>query len=407
MIVSTSIGAADGQLLASCGIYPEEEETAKASSRKAAVETRTRTQFGTVREFAPDNLPPLSTPFVIIDEACQSVEPASLIPLVSTNSCRSLVMLGDPCQLPPTVRSDASFTSALSVSLMSRLASALPQPVTITAHKDTTQTETNFIQCKATKEVVSKVAGSTGDVTYRQQYSGSLLLSVQYRMHPSIAAFSSAVFYNGLLSSPRSLCGLRKFPHHLDSRYPSSNPDMSVRFVHVGGRSNESKGATNHIGDLPATSSLADPTNNSYRNFVEAGQVVELVTSLLRQGESGSVGIVTPYSSQVALIKSMMANDQDFRTLAGSSPHEIEVKSVDAYQGRERDLIVFSAVRSNRRGRIGFLSDWRRMNVALTRAKNGLVVFGDADTLEGDTHWGAFVQWCKNMGCFVDASPLQ
>ena len=74
-----------------------------------------------------------------------------------------------------------------------------------------------------------------------------------------------------------------------------------------------------------------------------------------------------------------------------------------AYQGRERDLIIFSAVRSNHKGRIGFLTDWRRMNVALTRAKNGLIVFGDTETLkEGDKHWRAFVHWCESMGCLVE-----
>ena len=99
----------------------------------------------------------------------------------------------------------------------------------------------------------------------------------------------------------------------------------------------------------------------------------------------------------------MMAKDDNLRALAQSFPHEIEVKSVDAYQGRERDLIIFSAVRSNRHGRIGFLTDWRRMNVALTRAKSGLIVLGCADTLkEGDRHWNAFIRWCDNMGCFVD-----
>ncbi len=83
------------------------------------------------------------------------------------------------------------------------------------------------------------------------------------------------------------------------------------------------------------------------------------------------------------------------------TPHA--VASYSAYQGRERDLIIFSAVRSNRQGRIGFLKDWRRMNVALTRAKSGLLVFGDSETLkEGDKHWSAFVKWCQDMGCFVD-----
>ena len=413
VIVATSIGAADAQLLAACGIYPDDEDD-KTITRKGAVNTQPRTQFGTIREFAPDNLPPLSLPFVIIDEACQSVEPASLIPIVSTNSCRSLVMLGDPCQLPPTVRSDASSTgmSPLSISLMSRLASTLPNPVTVTAQKDNTPLETRFLQCKPTRQAVSKVAtgvpNTNNNGSYRKLYAGSLLLSVQYRMHPSIAAFSSAIFYNGLLSSPLSLNSAREFPRHLNSNYPSNNSDMSVRFIQVGGRNNESKEAVKSGGevDLPASDLVADSSSNkSYRNDAEARQVIQMLTDLLSKESSfqGSIGIVTPYSGQVALIKTMMAKDDDLRALAQSFPHEIEVKSVDAYQGRERDLIIFSAVRSNRHGRIGFLTDWRRMNVALTRAKSGLIVLGCADTLkEGDRHWNAFIRWCDNMGCFVD-----
>lgn len=336
VIVATSIGAADAQLLAACGIYPDDEEDrTKNSKRRAVVDTQPKTQFGTIREFAPDNLPPLSTPFVIVDEACQSVEPASLVAIVSTNSCRSLVMLGDPCQLPPTVRSDKSSTgeSPLSISLMSRLASTLPQPVTVTAQKDNTPLETKFLESKPTRQAVSKVVDAYNNISYRKLYSGSLLLSVQYRMHPSIAAFSSAAFYNGLLSSPLSLNGSRKFPQHLQSNYPSSNPDVSVRFVHVGGRNNESKEAVKSAEDLPSSVSAgADPlNNNSYRNEAEARHVVQLLTSLLSKEASfkGSIGVVTPYSGQVALIKTMMAKDEDFRKLAQSFPHEIEVKSVE------------------------------------------------------------------------------
>jgi ATP-dependent RNA/DNA helicase IGHMBP2 len=398
VIVSTSVGAADAQLLAACGIYPEEDE--QDSKKKSNNMQDSTTLFGTIREFAPDNLPPLSLPFVIIDEACQSVEPASLIPIVSTNSCRSLVMLGDPCQLPPTVRSDKSSTgeSPLSISLMSRLASIMPQPVTVTAQKDSTPLETKFIQCKPTRQAVSRVNGSSENISYRKRFSGSLLLSVQYRMHPSIAAFSSAVFYNELLTSPSTLTKMRQFPSHLNAKYPAT--DTSVRFIRVGGRDNQAKGEISESGSGLLGSS-------SYRNHAEAEAVVELLRSLLAKdtGFDGSVGIVTPYSAQVALIKTLMARDDEFRSLAQSFPHEIEVKSVDAYQGRERDLIIFSAVRSNRHGRVGFLADWRRMNVALTRAKNGLVVVGDADTLkEGDKHWDAFVSWCENMDCLVEST---
>lgn len=320
VIVSTAVGAADGRLLAACGIYPEDEDDVKSKDKP-------QTPFGTVREFAPDNLPPLTLPFVIIDEACQSVEPASLIPIVSTNSCRSLVLLGDPCQLPPTVRSDTSSTgeSPLSVSLMSRLASVLPLPVTVTAQKDNTQVESRFIECKPTRQAVSKVRPSS--LTYRRQYAGSLLLSLQYRSHPSIAAFSSAVFYNGLLSSPTVLNELRQFPPHLSAVLPSANADVSVKFVPVGGRNNESREVIKAgVGDLET-----DPSNKSYRNDAEAAEVIDLIASLLNKnsGFQGSIGVISPYSSQVALIKSMMARSERVREFAKSYPHEIEVKSVE------------------------------------------------------------------------------
>lgn len=361
VIVSTSIGAADPQLLAACGIYAEEEDD------KVTAEQFT-SQFGIVREWAPDNLPPLSLPFVIIDEACQSVEPASLIPIVSTNSCRSLVMLGDPCQvnfwiviesstsieryitpswrtspfffrkqLPPTVRSDASAkgTSPLSISLMARLSSISElHPVTVTAQKDKTAIETKFLQCKPTRQAVSTVVGrGNNPISYRKQFSGSVLLSMQFRMHPSIAAFSSAIFYDGLLGSPLTLSNQRQFPLRLHSYYPVSNKGSSVRFVNVGGRTNEQRGELDDTGELVSAGATSDPSNSSYRNEEEAGEVLELLKTLLNRDEKeafqGSIGIVTPYSSQVALIKSMIAQDEEIREMAQTFPHEIEVKSVE------------------------------------------------------------------------------
>jgi superfamily I DNA and/or RNA helicase len=105
---------------------------------------------------------------------------------------------------------------------------------------------------------------------------------------------------------------------------------------------------------------------------------------------------------QVQLIKSMIASDGELRDRLMKRPITIEVKSVDGYQGRERDVIIFSTVRSNRHGRIGFMRDWRRMNVSLTRAKSALLVVGDLDTLAIDKHWGAFLQWATGARCLVD-----
>ena len=98
------------------------------------------------------------------------------------------------------------------------------------------------------------------------------------------------------------------------------------------------------------------------------------------------IGIVTPYAGQVRAI----------RDLLPESLQEVEVRTIDGYQGREKDVIIFSCVRSNSDGNIGFLSDRRRLNVALTRAKRGLVVIGNSDTLRHDDNWGAWIEHVRS-----------
>jgi superfamily I DNA and/or RNA helicase len=116
-----------------------------------------------------------------------------------------------------------------------------------------------------------------------------------------------------------------------------------------------------------------------------------------------TIGVISPYNGQVQLIKSMIDGDAILQQRLRSAGASLEVNSVDGYQGRERDVIIFSAVRSNRRGKIGFLSDWRRMNVAITRAKSAFLFVGDMDTLaEGDKHWAAFQKWVMGVRCQVN-----
>mmetsp|Transcript_12657 Transcript_12657/g.19171 ORF Transcript_12657/g.19171 Transcript_12657/m.19171 type:complete len:483 (+) Transcript_12657:1808-3256(+) len=413
VIVCTSIGAADSRLLAACGILADDDDSRGGKSREeqASVERN---------QVAPDGRAPLKMPFVLIDEACQSVEPATLIPILSTNSCRSLVMLGDPCQLPPTVVSDSSVQgdSPLSLSLMSRLASTLPAPVVVTAQADKTPKESGFLNLKATRQAVSLIKhksqkGEGNGVSYRKKFAGSLLLTVQYRMHPSIAAFSSSIFYDSLLSTPAFLSKHRDLPKDFADVLPIEGRSVGIRFVSIEGRNNEKRGDSTSSfpmsspEDSPSTDSVI--ANESISNEAEALQIIAFLKQVMETGEDsdvpfeGSIGIITPYSAQVALIKSMMAQNTDFISLVRNRNISVEVNSVDAYQGRERDIIIFSAVRSNRRDNVGFLADWRRMNVALTRAKSGLVVFGDMSTLRrGDKHWEAFCNWADDIGCVFD-----
>ncbi len=110
--------------------------------------------------------------------------------------------------------------------------------------------------------------------------------------------------------------------------------------------------------------------------------------------------VCLPCRPQVRAITQLM------RARCSSAWAAVEVRSVDGFQGREKEVIVFSAVRSNPHRRVGFLADARRLNVALTRAKRGLLVVGDAGTLSADSTWASWLQWARRQGVVVPAEQL-
>lgn len=137
----------------------------------------------------------------------------------------------------------------------------------------------------------------------------------------------------------------------------------------------------------------------SKSNAQEVAVVTNILHAVLR-GEGDvpgpplsprEIGVVTPYAAQVRLLRR-------------SRPHPaVEVASVDGFQGREKELIVISTVRSNAHGNVGFVADWRRANVALTRARRGVIIVGDPETLRHETKaWGPLLAFLEANGCVLD-----
>ena len=264
-------------------------------------------------------------PRVLIDEATQATEPATLVPIV--RGCRQLVLVGDHKQLPPTVISTRAEEMGLNKSLFERL--------------------------------------------IELGVSSTMLLE-QYRMHPCIAEFPSRQSYDGLLKN-----GVTNKNRIAPTGIIWPDFDNPVAFLPVEG--GEIVSADGH--------SKANPT--------EAGWVLRIVDSLLT-GEDISpsdIGVVTPYNGQVRAINDLMESSGGLEN--NGKWNGIEVRSVDGYQGREKEVIVFSAVRSNPEGNVGFLNDSRRLNVALTRAKRGLIVIGDPKTLRNQRDWDFWLTWAE------------
>lgn len=272
---------------------------------------------------------------VVIDEAAQALEPATLIPLQLLKSKGSKsIMVGDPKQLPATVLSDVASKYLYQCSMFERLQKA-GHPVT--------------------------------------------MLTKQYRMHPEICRFPSLHFYDGKLLNGDGMSS-KETPFH---KTEGLGPYLFF--------------------DIVDGQELHGKNSGSLYNECEADAAVELLRFFRKSYPSefvgGRIGIITPYRSQLSLLRSR------FSAAFGSCiMDEMELNTVDGFQGREVDMLVVSTVRAagptsgamemNSRS-IGFVADVRRMNVALTRAKHSLWILGNMRTLQTNKNWGALVNDAK------------
>ncbi len=285
----------------------------------------------------------VSFPLVVLDEAAQTTEPALTCALAMAKA-EQVVLIGDSKQLPPTITS-MELRDNLGISPMSRLESVGVDQVT---------------------------------------------LSVQYRMPPELLYHPSNYFYNGLVKCAPSL---QTRVHKLPSGFPWPKSPVEEKYIPLAfihsGKNNE---YTHNFGGK------SNPT--------EAKLVTNTISLLLANDEilAKNIAVITPYSKQVQLIRMELGMKGSGKK---NSMDQIKVGTVDSFQGQETEYVIFSAVRSNELKEMGFLRDPRRLNVAITRAKRGLILIGDKTLLKTCRHWAALLESCRRRGCVVDSLSLE
>ncbi len=268
---------------------------------------------------------------VVIDEAGQALEPACWIPILKA---KKVILAGDHCQLPPTIKSNEAARAGLSTTLLEKCVALHPEAVT--------------------------------------------LLEEQYRMHTQIMGYSSQVFYDNKLVAHGSVADHLLFA-----------ADVPLAFVDTAGCGFDEK---------------ADGTSTS--NPEEAGllfkHLEQLTASLLPHYTPDTfptIAIISPYKQQVYVLKELLQHSPSLQPFLG----KITVNTIDSFQGQERDLVYISMVRSNADGIIGFLSDIRRMNVAMTRARKKLVIIGDSATLTRLPFYANFIEYAEKHNAYQSA----
>ncbi|XP_064459789.1 regulator of nonsense transcripts 1-like [Ornithodoros turicata] len=208
-----------------------------------------------------------------------------------------------------------------------------------------------------------------------------LRLEVQYRMHPQLSKFPSNFFYEGSLQN--GVFADERRMHGVD--FPWPQPDKPMLFYACQGQEEIAGSGT------------------SYLNRTEAALVEKIATRFLKSSvKPEQIGVITPYEGQRAYLVQHM---QYQGSLHAKLYQDIEVASVDAFQGREKDLIVMSCVRSNEHQGIGFLNDPRRLNVALTRARYGIIIVGNPKVLSKQPLWNHLLTFYKENKVLVEG-PL-
>ena len=245
-----------------------------------------------------------------------------------------VVFAGDHKQLPPTVKCPEAMRGGLAVTIPEQLAEMHPAAVR--------------------------------------------LLTMQYRMNERLMRFSSEWFYGGRLEAAPEVLG-RSLAEELDE--PMTWINVPADDEDDAGQGNEAfVGATfGRINKKEAAATVA--ALKGYAEKVGRHRLVE---------ERVNFGIISPYRAQVQYLRSLVKQDEYLRPLR----RQITINTVDAFQGSERDVIILSLVRSNAGGEIGFLSDLRRTNVAITRARFKLIILGDAATLCRHKFYKRLYEYC-------------
>ncbi len=207
------------------------------------------------------------------------------------------------------------------------------------------------------------------------------LLETQYRMHESIMNWSSEAMYNGRLIAHDSV--RRHLLSELGGVEETEETTTPVLFIDTAGF------------DAPEQT---DAENISRWNDGEAALVVEHVSRLVTAGVgTKQIGVITPYNAQVNVLR---------KRLSEAYPG-LEVDTVDGFQGREKEAIVLSLVRSNDRGEVGFLAEERRLNVAITRARRHVAVIGDSATISSNAFLASLVEYLQTHGVHKSAWELK
>ncbi|MBT9489371.1 MAG: IGHMBP2 family helicase [Rubrivivax sp.] len=282
------------------------------------------------------NMRHMSFDTVFIDEAAQALEPACWIPIAKG---QRVILAGDHHQLPPTVKSEQAAREGLR--------------------------ETLFEKC------------------IQRQPDTARMLNLQYRMHQQIMSFSSERFYGGQLQAHASVRDAGLAAYH-----PRYATDLPVEFLDTAG-----------FGFLEITV----PESRSTANPEEADLLLQRLSQLLRPSDPAeddprplSIGVIAPYRAQINCLKDAIEGNQHLNGLM--QQRLLSVGTVDAFQGQERDIIAISLTRSNRVGDIGFLSDIRRMNVGITRARRKLLIVGDSSTLGAHPFFKELLAFIERMG---------
>lgn len=311
---------------------------------------------------------------VIIDEAAQALEVSCWIPLLMSSKC---VLVGDHNQLPPTVKSAVAVSMGLGKTLFERV-------------------------------IMNSVFQDAGLIH---------LLDTQYRMNSSICDWSSTNMYEGRLQSHSSVAN-RTVGDILEKKAPNIGEEMHRR-VKVNLAISSEVGARASIDsqiDLPFYGPeilpvllLLDTTGcemhesackeGSRSNYAEAVIVLQHVLYLfdMVRVQPEGVGVITPYNGQLSILKELFASrgEDDPRLL------KVDIKTIDGYQGGEKECVIISMVRSNMKSEIGFLGDKRRINVAVTRAKVHLAIVCDADVCASDPFIKTLLDHISSVGVHV------